>query len=59
MYCPCSILTAYRILDDYEMYDKQKPFNLQDLVELSDMLNQFTFKVIWQDTIGKNYSISV
>lgn len=48
---------SYRILDDVEMYDKQKPFSLEDLVSMSDMLNQLVFKSIWQDIIGMLLSI--
>lgn len=52
-----------RILDDMEMYDSQKPFSLEDLVLVSDMLNQFVFRIIWQDVIGSvlipNYFLSV
>lgn len=45
MYC--------RILDDMEMYEKQQPFTIEDLISMSDMLNQLVFRLIWQDVLGK------
>mgnify|MGYP001795240548 FL=1 len=39
-----------------EMYDKQQPFTIDDLISMSDMLNQLIFRLIWQDVIGKFYS---
>ena len=36
-----------------EMYDKQQPFTIDDLISMSDMLNQLIFRLIWQDVIGK------
>jgi len=49
------MMLPYRILDDVEMYEDQKPFSLDDLIGLSDMLNQLVFKIIYYDVIGLYY----
>lgn len=36
-----------------EMYEKQQPFTIEDLISMSDMLNQLVFRLIWQDVLGK------
>ena len=41
---PC---ISHRIVDDYEMYEKQKPFSLEDLIALSGFLNNLTYKLMW------------
>ncbi|XP_067934700.1 ubiquitin-protein ligase E3B-like [Watersipora subatra] len=41
----------FMILDDVEVYEEQKPFSLSELVELSDLLNQLVFRIIWYDVI--------
>lgn len=33
------------------MYEQEKPFKLQDLVDISHFLNQFIFKIIWFNLI--------
>ncbi len=43
----------YRILDDIEMYEKSKPFSLENLVAISNFLNYFIFRTIWNNLIGK------
>ena len=42
-----------RILDDIEMYEHQKPFSLQELITISAFLNNFTFRIIWNNLLGK------
>ena len=37
-----------RILDDKEFYEKEEPFKLADLVQLSQLLNQIAFSLIWK-----------
>lgn len=37
------------ILDDIELYEKQKPFSIDDLVKLSAFLNSLIFKLIWNE----------
>jgi ubiquitin-protein ligase E3 B len=36
------------ILDDKEFYEKEEPFKLADLVQLSQLLNQIAFSLIWK-----------
>ena len=35
------------------MYEKEKLFRLQDYVKISEFLNSFVFRVIWNNLIGK------
>ncbi|XP_028410383.1 ubiquitin-protein ligase E3B-like [Dendronephthya gigantea] len=44
------------IVDDYEMYEKQKPFSLEDLTALSGFLNTLTYKLLWNRPRGKKNS---
>ncbi|XP_047141200.1 ubiquitin-protein ligase E3B isoform X1 [Hydra vulgaris] len=46
LFFECS-LQLLPILDDSELYEKQKPFSLDDLVKLSAFLNSMVFKMIW------------
>ena len=39
------------ILDDVEMYEKQKPFALGHFIVLSTVVNQFLFKALWSNLI--------
>ncbi|XP_074641839.1 ubiquitin-protein ligase E3B-like [Tubulanus polymorphus] len=39
------------ILDDIELYEQNKPFNLDDLVQLSTFLNQLLFKLVWNNLL--------
>lgn len=50
LFCKCSS-HIISILDDSEFYEKQKPFTIDDLVELSTFLNNFVFKIIWNNLI--------
>ena len=46
LFCDCcSHLVP--IVDDYEMYEQQKPFSLEDLTALSGFLNTLTYKLLW------------
>ena len=36
------------ILDDKEFYEKEEPFRLSDLIQLSQLLNQIAFNLIWK-----------
>ncbi|XP_014785402.1 ubiquitin-protein ligase E3B isoform X2 [Octopus bimaculoides] len=38
-------------LDDIEMYEQQRMFSLDDYIKMSDFLNHFVFKVIWNSLI--------
>ncbi len=42
------------ILDDMEMYDQQDPFKLSDYVTLSNFLNMFLYRSIYNQLIGKS-----
>lgn len=35
-----------------EMYENQRPFSLEDLVTVSSFLNNFVFKILWNNLIG-------
>ena len=51
--CTTHLLT---ILDDVEMYEKQKSFALGHFVTLSSVVNQFLFKAIWSNLILESAS---
>lgn len=44
----------FRILDDIEMYEQQKPFILRDYILMSSFLNIFLYKGISQNLFGEN-----
>eukprot|EP00111_Clytia_hemisphaerica_P010613 TCONS_00031020-protein len=44
--CTCQLIP---ILDDEELYEKQKPFSCTDLIKLSSFLNLLVFKLIWNN----------
>lgn len=52
IFCECAT-HLITILDDIELYENQKPFALEDLVMISHFLNNFVFKLIWHNLIGK------
>ncbi|KAJ3121487.1 Ubiquitin-protein ligase E3B [Nowakowskiella sp. JEL0407] len=46
MFCEClSIL--FQTLDNEEIYEKQSPFTLSELCEISSFLNNFCFSIYW------------
>ncbi|XP_026282026.1 ubiquitin-protein ligase E3B [Frankliniella occidentalis] len=48
----CNCMTNYvTILDDMEMYDQQEPFKLSDYVTLSNFLNMFLYRSIYNQLI--------
>lgn len=50
LFCDCTT-HLITILDDMELYEQQKPFRLEDLVAMGSFLNQFVFKIIWQNLV--------
>ncbi|XP_032220444.2 ubiquitin-protein ligase E3B isoform X2 [Nematostella vectensis] len=46
LFCDCCS-HLLPIVDDGEMYEQQKPFRLDDLVNMSAFLNQLVFKMYW------------
>lgn len=52
IFCECAT-HLITILDDIELYENQKPFKLEDLVLISHFLNNFVFKLLWHNLIGK------
>ena len=44
----------FSIVDDYEMYDQQKPFSLEDQTALSGFLNTLTYKLLWNRPRAKS-----
>lgn len=53
LFCDCAS-HIISILDDSELYEKQKPFNLDDLVAISSFFNIFVFRIIQNDLIPCN-----
>ena len=43
----------YSILDDVEIYEQNKPFGLDNLIAVSNLLNYFVFRTIWNGLIGR------
>lgn len=52
LFCECAT-HLITILDDIELYENQKPFTIEDLIMISHFLNNFVFKLIWHNLIGK------
>lgn len=44
--CDCSTYLI-TLLDDKEVYEEQKPFQIQDLIQISSFLNNFIFRIIY------------
>ena len=44
--CDCSTYLI-TLLDDKELYEEQKPFQIQDLIQISSFLNNFIFRIIY------------
>lgn len=53
LFCDCAS-HIISILDDSELYEKQKPFTLEDLVAISSFLNIFVFRIISNNLIPSN-----
>lgn len=53
LFCECAT-HLISILDDTEVYEKQKPFCLDDLIAISGFLNNFVFRVIWNNLITQS-----
>jgi len=51
LFCECAS-HLISILDDSELYEKQQPFRLDDLVRISAFLNNFVFRVISNNLIA-------
>lgn len=49
LFCECTS-QLIPILDDFELYEKQKPFTCDDLIKMSSFLNTLVFKLIWLDS---------
>ena len=45
------------IIDDSEMYEQQKPFRLDELVQISAFLNTLVFKMLWNDMVDGRYCL--
>lgn len=50
LFCECAS-HLISILDDTELYERQKPFSIEDLVAISSFLNNFVFRIIWNNLI--------
>ena len=51
LFCDCAT-HLITILDDMEMYENQRPFTIEELITISSFLNNFVFKIIWNNLIG-------
>ncbi|KAF7489826.1 Ubiquitin-protein ligase E3B [Sarcoptes scabiei] len=59
IFCECAT-HLITILDDIELYENQRPFKIEDLVQISHFLNNFVFKMIWHNLIDvQNMSSNV
>ncbi|CAM1325746.1 UBE3B (predicted) [Pycnogonum litorale] len=50
LFCDCSA-HLITLLDDIELYEKQIQFTVDDLISISSFLNNFIFKIIWNNLI--------
>ncbi|RWS12158.1 ubiquitin-protein ligase E3B-like protein [Dinothrombium tinctorium] len=56
LFCDCAT-HLITILDDMELYEQQRPFTIEELITISSFLNNFVFKIIWNNLIDlKNVS---
>lgn len=53
LFCECAS-HLISILDDSELYEKQVPFHIEDLIAISGSLNSFVFRVISNNLIPIN-----
>lgn len=53
LFCECAS-HLISILDDSELYEKQEPFHIEDLIAISSSLNSFVFRVISNNLIPIN-----
>jgi len=51
LFCDCAT-HLITILDDMEMYENQRPFTIEELITISSFLNNFVFKILWNNLIG-------
>ncbi|KAK3084530.1 hypothetical protein FSP39_014813 [Pinctada imbricata] len=55
----CNAASHYiTILDDIEMYEQKKLFTMEDYVKMGEFLNQFVFKVIWNNLIDVDRAVT-
>lgn len=52
LFCDCCS-HLIPIVDDSEMYEQQKPFRLDELVQISAFLNTLVFKMLWNDMVDE------
>lgn len=50
LFCECAS-HLISILDDSELYEKQQPFKLEDLVAISTFMNQFVFRILCNNLV--------
>ena len=58
LFCDCAT-HLITILDDIEMYENQRPFTIEELITISSFLNNFVFKIIWNNLIGISVIFSI
>ncbi|KRZ11504.1 Ubiquitin-protein ligase E3B, partial [Trichinella zimbabwensis] len=42
------------ILDDYELFTLEKPFQVRQLISMAHFCNLFIFRSVWEKTVGKH-----
>ena len=46
-----------RTLDHLEMFEQQKVFKIEDYIKMSEFLNLFVFRILWNGYMGKKHSV--
>ena len=50
------LISVFRTLDHMEMFEQQKVFKIEDYIKMSEFLNLFVFRILWNGYMGKNDS---
>ncbi|KAG9509732.1 Ubiquitin-protein ligase E3B, partial [Fragariocoptes setiger] len=50
LFCRCAT-HLISILDDIEVYEQQRPFYIPELIAISGFLNQFVYRIIWNNLV--------
>lgn len=53
LFCECAS-HIISILDDSELYEQQKPFSIEDLINISNFLNNFVYRILINQLVAYN-----
>jgi len=53
LFCECAS-HIISVLDDSELYEQQRPFSIDNLIEISHFLNNFVYKIITNQLVAYN-----